>query len=237
MGTVPNTAMVLAAGRGRRLGAIGETTPKPLVRVAGKALLDHVLEELAAAGVSEAVVNVHHLAEQVRAHTAQRDPTLQPRVTLSDETEELLDTGGGVARALPLLGAKTFIVVASDVIRTGRGLERLAAAWDDRRMDAVMLLHSMETAVGFDGAGDFFLGEDGRPIRRGDAEAAPFVYAGLFICHARLYDAAPAGPFSNNVVWDRAIAAGRLFAVVDDGAWYHVGTPAGIEAAESAMAT
>jgi N-acetyl-alpha-D-muramate 1-phosphate uridylyltransferase len=220
----PRTAMVLAAGYGRRLGAIGERTPKPLIQVGSKALLDHVLEELALAGVTAAVVNVHHLAAQVCAHIARRDARAVPAVTISDETGALLDTGGGVAKALPLLGAGAFVLAASDVVRRGAGLERLVAAWDDDVMDVQMLLHPRETAIGFDGRGDFFLGPDARLSRRGGAAHAPYVYAGLLICHPRAYADVPAGPFSNNIVWDRAIAAGRLFGVVHDGGWFHVGT-------------
>lgn len=228
-------AMVLAAGKGRRLGAIGERTPKPLVRVAGKPLLDHVLDELDAGGVTDAVVNVHHLADQVRDHLAARAPGAKPRVTISDETAQLLETGGGVVKALPLLRGETFLLAASDVIRTGDGARALVASWDAARMDALMLLHPSETAVGFEGAGDFFLEDTGRLSRRGSAPAAPFVYTGLLICHVRLYAGAPAGPFSNNLVWDRAIAAGRLFGVVHARACYHVGTPAAIAAAQQAL--
>lgn len=230
---VPTHAMVLAAGRGRRLGALGEKTPKPLVRVAGKALLDYVLDELAAGGVSDAVVNVHHLADQVRAHLAAR--TGAPQIAISDETDLLRDTGGGVVKALPLIGQKVFVVAGSDVIRRGRGLAQLAAVWDETRMDVAMLMQPRETSVGFDGAGDFLLDGEGRATRRGAAPSAPFVYAQLLICHARLYDGAPDEPFSNNLVWDKAIATDRFRGVVHDGDWYHVGSPAGIAAAERAL--
>lgn len=225
--------MVLAAGRGRRLGALGEKTPKPLVRVAGKTLLDYVLDELVESGVTDAVVNVHHLADQVRAHLAARSGA--PRLTVSDETDLLRDTGGGVVKALPGLG-EMFVLAASDVIRQGRGLHSLAAAWDDARMDALMLLQPWETATGFEGDGDFFRDDDGRLGRRGEAARAPYLYTGLLICHRRLYDGAPDGTFSNNLVWDQAIAAGRLFGVVHDAPAFHVGTPDGIALAERALA-
>ncbi|MEQ8246611.1 MAG: nucleotidyltransferase family protein [Alphaproteobacteria bacterium] len=228
-------AIVLAAGYGRRLGALGERTPKPLIEVGGKALLDHVLDELAAAGVGTAVVNVHHLATQLRAHLGRRDDRAAPKVTISDETDALLDTGGGVAKALPLLGPQSFVVAASDVVRRGNGLGRLAAVWNDDTMDVLMLVQPRETATGFDGRGDFFLGPDGRLARRGAAAEAPFVYAGLLICHPRAYSDVPVGPFSNNVVWDRAIAAGRLFGVVHDDDWFHVGTPEAISLTDRAL--
>lgn len=233
MSDTSRTAMVLAAGFGRRLGEIGTRTPKPLIRVGGKTLLDHVLDELAAGGVKDAVVNVHHLASKLREHLATR--TVQPRVTISDEADRLMDTGGGVAQALPLIASDEFVVAASDVIRRGNGLETLFAAWDATRMDVLMLLHPRETATGFDGAGDFFLDAAGRPTRRGDAELAPFVYAGLFICHRRVYADVPADPFSNNLVWDRVSAAGRLFGLVHEGDWFHVGTPAAITLADDAF--
>jgi MurNAc alpha-1-phosphate uridylyltransferase len=228
-----SSAMVLAAGLGRRLGDIGRRTPKPLVRVAGKALLDHVLDELGAAGVGTAVVNIHHLAPQMRDHLKTRPPT--PKIAISDETDLLMDTGGGVAQALPLIEGDPFLVAASDCIRRGDAVKSLVDAWEHARMDIVMLLHPRETAVGFDGAGDFFLGADGRPVRRGDAAQAPFVYAGLFLCHRRIYANTPAEPFSNNLVWDRAIETGRLFAVVNEGGWFHVGTPAAISLADEAI--
>jgi len=225
--------MVLAAGLGRRLGEIGTRTPKPLIQIGGKTLLDHVLDELAAGGVEDAVVNVHHLAPRLREHLAARPP--RPRMTISDETDRLMDTGGGVVKALPLLASDEFVVAASDVIRRGSGLEALFAAWDAARMDALMLLHPRETATGFDGAGDFFLDAAGRPARRGDAAMAPFVYAGLFICHRRVYANAPTEPFSNNLIWDRVNAAGRLFGLVNEGDWFHVGTPAAVTLADDAF--
>lgn len=233
MSDTSRTAMVLAAGLGRRLGEIGTRTPKPLIQVGGKALLDHVLDELAAGGVEDAVVNVHHLAPKIREHLAARAP--QPRVTISDETDRLMDTGGGVAKALPLMESDTFVVAASDVIRRGRGLEALHAAWDATRMDVLMLLQPREGATGFDGPGDFFLDAAGQLARRGDATLAPFVYAGLFVCHRRVYENVPADPFSNNLVWDRVNAAGRLFGLVHEGDWFHVGTPAAITLADDAF--
>ena len=227
------TAMVLAAGRGRRLGEIGTRTPKPLIQVGNKALLDHVLDELAAGGIKDAVVNVHHLAPKLRQHLGAR--TTRPHVMISDETDCLMDTGGAVAKALPLIASNEFVVAASDVIRRGDGLEALFAAWDATRMDILMLLHPRETANGFDGAGDFFINASGQPTRRGDAALAPFVYAGLFVCHRRVYADVPVGPFSNNLVWDRVNAAGKLFALVHEGDWFHVGTPAAITLADDAF--
>ena len=233
MSDTSRTAMVLAAGLGRRLGEISTHTPKPLIRVGNKALLDHVLDELAAGGIKDAVVNVHHLAPKLRKHLGAR--TTRPYVMISDEIDCLMDTGGAVAKALPLIVSDEFVVAASDVIRRGDGLEALFAAWDAARMDILMLMHPRETATGFDGAGDFFINASGQPIRRGDATLAPFVYAGLFVCHRRAYADVPVGPFSNNLVWDRVNAAGRLFALVHEGDWFHVGTPAAITLADDAF--
>ena len=225
-------AMVLAAGRGERMRPVTDSLPKPLVRVGGAPLIDHVLDGLAAAGVSRAVVNLWYLGDMIAGHLADRTT---PCVVLSRE-ETLLDTGGGVAKALPELGPAPFYVLSSDGLwRDGAtpALARLAAAWDDDAMDALLLLQPMAGAVGFDGAGDFFIEADGRLARRGGAASAPYAYVSIQLVHPRGYDGHPAGAFSNNWVWDRALAAGRLFGLVHDGGWCHVGDAAGIAAAEA----
>lgn len=231
MSAVPRRAMVLAAGRGERMRPLTDRIPKPLVEIGGKAMIDHVLDRLAAAGVTEAVVNLWYRGETIASHL---DGRTAPAIALSRESE-LLDTGGGVAHALPKLGADPFFVLASDALwRDGAApaLERLAAAWDDGAMDALLLLEPMESAVGFGYAGDFFLDPGGRLRRRGAAASAPYAYMSVQIMHPRLFDGCPAGAFSNNLLWDRALAAGRLHGLVHDGGWCHVGTVADIANAE-----
>ncbi len=230
-------AMVLAAGLGQRMRPITDTLPKPLVRIGGKAMLDHMLDRLAEAGVEEAVVNVHHLAGQVETHLVDR---IRPRITISDERAELLETGGGVRKALPLLGAAPFFHVNSDALwrETGRpAMKAMAAAWDPDRMDMLLLLADRETSRGFDGAGDFVLADDARLSRRGSAASAPHVYAGVAILKPELFADTPEGPFSLNLLFDRAIARGRLFGERLEGRWLHVGTPDAIAPAEAAFAT
>ena len=217
-----STAMVLAAGRGERLRPLTDTTPKPLARVAGRVLIDHVLDRLAAAGVGRAVVNLWHLGPMIEAHLSDRR---QPRITLSRE-DELLDTGGGVVRALPKLGPDPFFVLSSDTLwheTATPALERLAAAWDDGTMDALLLLQPLEGATGFAGAGDFFMDDRGRLTRRSGTAAAPFAYMSVQIMHPRAFQDCPAGAFSNNLIWDRALASGRLFGLGHQGDWFHVG--------------
>lgn len=230
-------AMMLAAGLGTRMRPITDHTPKPLVHVGGKALIDWSLDQLAAAGCERAVVNVHHLAPQLVEHLAART---RPAIVISDETVQLLDTGGGVVKALPLLGDDAFFVFNCDAItRDGSTpmLSRLRAAWDPGALDVLMLVTPMETAHGFDGAGDFFVDADGGMKRRGQAAGAPFVYAGVTILHPRALAGETATPFSMNKVWDKALAAGRMKAIIHDGAWYHVGTPEAVSATEQLLAS
>lgn len=232
MSTHPHRAMVLAAGLGLRMRPITVHTPKPLVEVAGRTMLDRALDHLAAGGVTELVVNTHWLADRIAGHLSGR-----PGITLSHE-DVLLETGGGVAKALPHLGAAPFYVVNSDIIWTDgatRALKRLADAWDDDRMDALLLLQPTATAMGYDGAGDFFLDTTGVPRRRRDREVAPLLFSGVQILSPRLFHDAPAGKFSLNVLYDRALDASRLFAIVHDGRWYHVGTPEALPEVERAL--
>lgn len=231
----PRQAMLLAAGLGIRMRPITDRMPKPLIQIGGRSLLERILDKLAAAGVSDVVVNAHYLPEQIVGHLADRSA---PRVRISRESERL-ETGGGVVKALPMLGTEPFFVINGDVLwRDGAvpTLEALAAAWDAARMDALLLVQSTATAIGYDGPGDFDVCDDGRLCRRAERPSAPFLFAGVQILHPRLCADAPAPPFSLNVLYDRAIAAGRAFAHVHDGGWCHVGTPADIAAAEAFVA-
>jgi MurNAc alpha-1-phosphate uridylyltransferase len=229
-------AMVLAAGLGQRMRPITDTLPKPLVTIAGKTMLDHALDRLAQAGVEEAIVNVHHLADLIETHVAGRSA---PRIVISDERAELLETGGGVKKALPLLGEQPFFHINSDSLWSEAGISNIAAMaslWDASRMDMLLLLALRKTSVGFDGAGDFFRDEDGRLLRRGGAASAPYIYAGVAVMKPGLFADTPEGPFSLNLLFDRAIAAKSLFGLVLEGQWLHVGTPEAIAPAEAAYA-
>jgi MurNAc alpha-1-phosphate uridylyltransferase len=231
----PRTAMVLAAGFGTRMRPLSSRIPKPLVKVGDRALIDHCLDGLAEAGVETAVVNVHYLADLVEAHVAGR---ASPSVVISDERDALLDTGGGIKQALPLLGPEPFILRNSDSFwleGVRRNLDWLTMTWDGERMDGLLLLASTVPAVGYAGRGDFFLDKDGRLSRRRERTVAPFAYAGAAILHPRLLDGAPDGAFSLNKLFDRAIEAGRLFGARLDGIWINVETPKAVALAENAM--
>lgn len=235
MTEAPKTAMVLAAGLGKRMRPITDTLPKPLVRVAGRTLLDWGLDSLARAGVEKAVVNVHYLPDQIVAHVAGRD---RPRIVISDERDALLDSAGGIVRALPQLGAAPFYVVNADTfwIDSGRpSLERLALAWDDARMDILLMLADGESATGHSGGMDFVLEPDGA-LRRAAGDPAGLIYAGAAILHPRIFAGASAAPHSLNLYFDRAIAAGRLHGVKMRGRWITVGTPDALPQAEAAVA-
>ena len=228
-------AMVLAAGLGKRMRPLTDTLPKPLVPVAGKALIDHVLDKLADAGVTQAVVNVHHRADQIEAHVKGR---ARPRIVISDERGELLDTGGGIVKALPHLGTAPFFHMNSDTVwieGVTPNLSRLAAQFDAARMDILLLLASTATSIGYDGRGDFNMAPDGRLSRRAERQVAPFVYAGAAILNPAIFADAPTGAFSLNRLFDRAADAGRLHGLRLDGTWMHVGTPEAIKAAEAAI--
>lgn len=228
------TAMVLAAGLGTRLRPLTDTVPKPLVPVAGQTLLDWALDRLADAGVGRAVVNLHHLGDKIEAHLKDR---AQPKIAFSREAERL-ETGGGVAQALPMLGAGPFFAVNADVLwlnGPGDALGRLARHWDDETMDGLLLLHETVFAFGYDGDGDFFVDADGRLKRRPERELAPYLFTGVQILHPRLFKDAPAGMFSLNVLYDRAIEQGRLYGLIHDGEWFHVGTAEGLAEAEDYM--
>jgi MurNAc alpha-1-phosphate uridylyltransferase len=231
----PRNAMVLAAGLGTRMRPLTDTIPKPLVTVAGKALLDHVLDRLAAAGVERAVVNVYYLAEQIVAHLQVRT---RPKIEISDERGLLLGTGGGVVKALPGLGDAPFFHINSDTLwidGVTPNLKRLADAFDAAAMDALLLLAPTAGSIGYSGLGDFFMNGDGRLKRRGEREIAPFVYAGAAILKPALFKDAPGGEFPLTLLFERAASAGRLHGLRLEGLWMHVGTPEAIAEAEAAI--
>jgi MurNAc alpha-1-phosphate uridylyltransferase len=231
----PRNAMVLAAGFGHRMRPLTDKLPKPLVEVAGKALLDHVLDRLADAGVERAVVNVHYLADQIERHVAKRT---KPEIVISDERGVLLDTGGGVVKALPELGDAPFFHINSDTIwidGVRPNLTRLAENFDPATMDALLLLAPSAGSIGYAGRGDFTMKPDGRLLARSEREVAPFVYAGAAILSPRLFDGAPQGAFSLTKLFAQASEAGRLHGLRLDGLWMHVGTPEAIAEAEAAI--
>ncbi len=236
MSGIGEVAMVLAAGLGTRMRPLTDTRPKPLIQVNGKALIDYAFDRLREAGVKKAVVNVHHLAGQIIAWS-KRQPV--PAIEISDERAEILDTGGGIALALPRLGADPFFVLNSDsfwIDGTVPALQHLREAWDGARMDCLLLLCPLERTVGYDGKGDFAIGPDGGLARHTENAGAALVYAGCYLVDPRLFDDAPSGKFSMNLLWDRAIARGRLFGLAHDGKWIHVGTPEAIAGAEAELA-
>lgn len=231
------TAMVLAAGLGKRMRPLTATRPKPLVEVAGKALLDHVLDRLRAAGIARAIVNVHYLADALEAHLKRRAGDMD--IVISDERDQLLETGGGLVRAAPLIGDDRFLVVNSDNLWIDGPVDAirlLDQRWDEATMDALLLVVPQARANGHNGMGDFHMDAAGRLSRRRPARVAPFVYTGIQIVSRRLLADAPEGPFSTNLLWNRAIAAGRLYGVVHQGLWFDVGTPGAIARTEAMLA-
>lgn len=228
---VPDSAIVLAAGRGKRMGVLTDQTPKPLIRVEGRALIDHVLDRLAAAGVKRVVINLHYMGDAIAAHLA---PRRDIEIEFSREAEAL-ETGGGVVKALPLLG-EIFYVLNADVFwidGSTMALCQLASGFDPARDDALLLMQPTARAAGYGGPGDFMVDPVGTVRRRHETEIVPFVFAGIEIAHRHLFDGAPAGAFSINLLWDRAIDNGRLRGLVHDGEWYHVGTPQGLALADA----
>jgi MurNAc alpha-1-phosphate uridylyltransferase len=235
MSTIPLKAMVLAAGLGTRMRPLTEKTPKPLIEVGGKPLIDWGLDSLERAGVAEAIVNIHHLPDQMRAHLVKR---AVPRIVISDETDRLLESGGGIVRALPLLGREPFFVLNADTFWVDDdtpSLSGLALAWDGARMDILLMLAEMDRATGHSGRSDFLLGTDGRLARSG-GDPAGLIYAGAAIVHPRIFAGAEAEPHSLNRYFDLAAAKGRLFGWRMRGRWITVGTPEAIPAAEAAVA-
>ncbi len=240
MSKMPHTAMVLAAGLGTRMRPLTDKTPKPLIKVAGKALMDYALDRFAGAGVKRAVVNVHYLAGQVESHVAERTA---PEIIISDEREVLLETGGGLKKARAALGEDPVFCANTDAIMVDgddpggkfEACTQLAATWDAAAMDALLLLVPTEKTSGYDGRGDFDRSLDGRiSLRSGDD--APYVFTGLQILSTALIDEGPDGPFSTKYLWDKAAARGRLFGAVYGGDWLHVGDPEGLASAEAQLA-
>ena len=237
-GAVPPVAMVMAAGLGKRMRPLTATRPKPLVEIAGKTLLDHTLDRLRSAGVETAVVNVHYLPDALEAHIKNRVEGIE--IIVSDERAQLLETGGGLVKALPLIDADPFIVVNCDnywVDGPIDSLKLLASAWDEEKMDALLLLVPLALAYCHKGQGDFHMGADGALRRRKPGTVAPYVYTGIQIVSKRLFEGEmPEGPFSTNLLWNRAIEKRRLFGMVHQGLWFDVGAPANIKAAEERLA-
>jgi MurNAc alpha-1-phosphate uridylyltransferase len=230
----PSHAMILAAGLGLRMRPLTLTVPKPLVPVAGRTMLDRVMDHLDTACVAHRVVNLHWLGDQIRAHLVGR-----AGIMFSDESDLLLETGGGVTKALPLLGQNAFFACNADVIwedGAKPALLRLAESWDDS-MDALLLLQPVERAHGYRGPGDFARSDDGRLHRRPSDSKAPLVFTGVQMLHPKLFETAPIGAFSLNLLYDKAAAEGRLKGLIHDGAWYHVGTPEDVAATEALVAT
>ncbi|MCX7864352.1 MAG: nucleotidyltransferase family protein [Novosphingobium sp.] len=228
-----DTAMVLAAGLGKRMRPLTATQPKPLVRVAGKALIDHCLDNLGAAGIAKAVVNVHYLADALEAHLALR--TTPPKVEISDERAQLLDTGGGMVHALPRLPDPFFCLNSDNIWLDGpRNLfAELSAAWDPARMDALLLVVPHARAFNYRGKGDFHLDPMGRISRRRSGRIAPFIYTGIQLVSHRLLRDPPQGPFGTMLLWERAIAEGRLYGLSHSGLWFEVGDPSAIGPTEA----
>ena len=240
-GTTPEFAMVLAAGLGLRMRPLTEDCPKPLIELGGRTLLDWALDHLATAGVTRAVVNLHYLGHMIEAHLSGRPA---PAIEYSREDELLLETGGGVTKALGSLGPIAFYVVNADIAWTDcqmSALQRLATAWRDDEMDALLLLHPVDRATGYDGVGDYRCKmtnehEDaGLLAHRRDQPSAPYVFSGVQLLHPRLFADAPQGPFSLTRLYNGAEKAGRLYGIVHDGDWHHIGTPAGLAEAEDRL--
>jgi N-acetyl-alpha-D-muramate 1-phosphate uridylyltransferase len=231
------TAMLLAAGLGTRMKPLTDTKPKPLIEVGGRTLVDRVLDKLATQGVTRAVVNVHHFADQMTAHLSKRKDI---EIIVSDERDLLLETGGGVIKALPLLGDDPFFVVNTDVTWATAGdttFRRMAEAYNPETMDALLLLADMGATLGFRGQGDFYLAHDGQLVRRGDRPTAPYVFAGTHITRAELLRGYKPEPFSANIYWNAMGRAGRLYGTVMSPFWMHVGDPAGRDEAEARLKT
>ncbi len=230
----PQCAMVLAAGFGKRLRPITEKIPKPLVMVHGRTLIDRTIDRLEDAGVAKIVVNVHHLGEQISTHLGKRK---SPEIVISREPE-ILNTGGGIANALPLLGDQPFFASNADTLwlnGTQDALKRMIEQWDPDRMDALLMLHSTVEAYGYAGRGDFCADPLGVLTRRPENEVSPYLYTGVQILHPRIFDGVEDDAFSMNLLYDKAMESERLYGMVHDGEWFHVGTPEGLADAEAYM--
>jgi N-acetyl-alpha-D-muramate 1-phosphate uridylyltransferase len=232
--TVLKRAMVLAAGFGVRMRPITDTTPKPLVKVLGRTLIDRTIDRLIDAGVETVVVNTHHLSQQVHDHLETRNDV---EILFSVE-DPILETGGGIANALDQFGGEAFFACNGDTLwlnGTQDALKRMLKHWDDAQMDALLMLHSTVDAYGYDGLGDFCVDPLGLLTRRPEGEVTPYLFTGVQILHPRLFKNCPEGAFSLNVLYDRALQNQRLYGMVHDGEWFHVGTPGALGEAESYM--
>jgi MurNAc alpha-1-phosphate uridylyltransferase len=210
--------------------------PKPLVKVRGRALIDHVIDRLVSAGVEMIIVNVHHHADLLSSHLAARRDV---EIRISDETDAILGSGGGIFKVLPMFEGEPFFVHNADSIWIegyGRALERMIAGWNEKEMDALLLAASLVTAIGYEGPGDFLMDADGRLSRVPEGRLSPFAYPGVQIVHPRFFDGSAPGAFSINPLWDRAIERGRLFGIRLDGVWMHVGTPEALRQSEEYLA-
>ncbi len=228
--------MVMAAGLGTRMRPLTDDKPKPLVKVAGKTLIDHALDKLVQAGVTMAVVNVHYMAQMVQDHLSKRHDI---EIVFSEESDALLGTGGGVVKALPHFKNEPFFIMNSDTVWVegiGHALDRMIARWNPDTMDALLLMAAMVTALGFEGPGDFNMDADGHLARVTERKLSPFAYPGVQIVHPRIFEAAKETSFSMNRMWDIAIEKGRLFGIRLDGVWMHVGTPEAVREAEAFLA-
>ncbi|MDH3741706.1 MAG: nucleotidyltransferase family protein [Hyphomicrobiales bacterium] len=233
-GNIGCAAMILAAGHGSRMRPLTDTCPKPLIEVKGRSLIDRSVDRIREAGIEHVVVNMHYLADQIEIWAARQD---DPPIILSDERASLLDTGGGVAKMLGVLGDGSFFVFNSDsfwVDGSKPALERMRSVWNDDDMDCVLLLADPARSVGFDGGADFSMDDAGR-LQRFGGDGTGYIYCGCYLVSPRLFASAPDGAFSMNVLWNEALAKGRLFGLVHDGLWLHVGTPGAIKEAEDAL--
>ncbi len=228
-------AMIMAAGFGTRMRPLTDDRPKPLVQVAGRTLLDHALDRLVAAGVRMVVINLHYRAQMVKDHLARRRD-IEIQYSMEDE---ILGTGGGVAKALPLFKGEPFFILNSDSVwveGASAALTAMRRQWEPQRMDGLLLLAAMTTAMGYEGRGDFLLDVHGHIARVPELTSSPYAYPGVQIVHPRLFEGAPEGAFSTNIMWDRAIAKGRLFGTRLEGVWIYVGTPEARDEAEAYLA-
>ena len=235
-GCEPTRAIVLSAGKGLRMRPITDSTPKPMIQVGGRTLIDRAIDRLEESDVKKVVVNLHHLGDKIERHLVARK---SPEIEFSYE-DELLETGGGVVKALPLLGDAPFFVVNADAMMlngSNAALDRMKTAWDDEAMDVLVLLNSTVESYGYDGFGDFSVDPNGVISRRPEREVSPYVFTGTQILHPRIFKDTPDGAFSLNTLYDRAIEERRLFGIVHDGEWFHIGTPDGLAEAERYIQT
>lgn len=236
MSKLPDAAMVMSAGKGTRMGHLSQTLPKPLTKVLGRSLLDRILDQLDEVGIAKAVVNVHHLPDQIEQHLSKR--ARGPVISISDERDALLGQGGGVEKALSHFEGKPFFAINSDALWVNEGsnaLEKMAETFNPKQMDILLLLTPVKTAIGYDDAGDVFMGSDGRLSWRGDAKRAPYVYAGVQILSADVFKDTPQGLWSLKMLYERAVDAGRLYGCLLDGHWMHVGTKEAVSLVEQKL--